>query len=253
MSSLSPSRSRSADNVIGVLPRPRRQHWLARPMLHYTRVVAAAILGAAVGLACLAGAVRPGPPRTRPAVRTLAVKRPLPEGVSERDVVKWVPLRQPSGRTELAPWTSTDAELVHDPQVLKHLLVPAPAEPSASDRDLARLEEEADDAAKAAAAAPKPGAAAGAKREKPSPPLPAAQALAPSAGATKAQGADPAGRRPSLASEPSIRTGRSPLIASAVKPSATDATRSRPVSPHPQPVRQAARPHDDDEPHARPQ
>ncbi len=267
MSSLSPSRSRPAGHIIGVLPRPRRQHWLMRPMLHYTRVAAAALLGATVGLAMLAGAMHSRPPRTRPVVRTLTVKRPLPEDMSERDVVKWVPLRQPSGRTEFAPWTSTDAELVHDPEVLKRLLVPAPAEPSASDKDLARLEQEAKDAAAKAAAA---------KQAKPSPPLLAPHAVAanratgsllpmPSPSSTpvhgspttrgtaaKAQGADPIDRRPSLATPPSTRTG-SPLIAAAPKPAATNTTSSQPISPHPQPAGKAARPHDDAEPHARPQ
>jgi len=37
-------------------------------------------------------------------------RRPLPDGVSEREVPKWVPIRQVSGRVELDPWTSVDAD-----------------------------------------------------------------------------------------------------------------------------------------------
>jgi len=57
------------------------------------------------------------------------VRAPLPAGMSEGDIPKWVPLRRPSGRTELAPWSSVDGYLAQDPDVLDRLLNPAPASP----------------------------------------------------------------------------------------------------------------------------
>ncbi len=133
MSSLSPSRYRPTPNVTGILPHAHERPWFLRPVLHYTRVALAAGLSAAVALAILAGFVHA---RTSRAVQTprtehAVTKRPLPEGMSSKNVVKWVPFRQSSGRTELAPWTSVDAALVHDPSVLRGLLAPAPRKPTA--------------------------------------------------------------------------------------------------------------------------
>ena len=62
------------------------------------------------------------------------VKRALPDGVSEEGVPKWVPMRQASGRTELEPWTSVDAELANESHGLSDALAPQ-ERTRAADRD----------------------------------------------------------------------------------------------------------------------
>lgn len=48
-------------------------------------------------------------------VEPTTVKRPLPEHLAEDQVPKWVPYRQVSGRVELEPWDSVDADTARDP------------------------------------------------------------------------------------------------------------------------------------------
>jgi len=62
----------------------------------------------------------------------VVVKRPLPEGMTEEGVVKWVPIRQPSGRTELEAWTSVDHHWAEMPQIADEVM--------ATDRTLERGE-----------------------------------------------------------------------------------------------------------------
>lgn len=115
---------------------PRVESWSTRGM------IAGAVVIAVAAVACV-GYVRPHRDRAKAAATktsSAAAKRPLPEGMSEQDVVKWVPLRQPSGRTELAPWTSVDAQLVKDPTVLDSLLRPADNSSSASQHEQPREE-----------------------------------------------------------------------------------------------------------------
>ncbi|HJN16830.1 MAG TPA: hypothetical protein QGH10_15100, partial [Armatimonadota bacterium] len=38
------------------------------------------------------------------------VKRPMAAGTNEDHIARWVPVRTPSGRTELEAWTTVDAE-----------------------------------------------------------------------------------------------------------------------------------------------
>ncbi len=72
---------------------------------------------------------------TKPAkTQAVAAKRELPPGVTEDDVVVWVPIRQPSGRTELVPWTSVDAATARDPLALEAVLNPAVKDAEAGDR-----------------------------------------------------------------------------------------------------------------------
>jgi hypothetical protein len=182
MSTLSPSRYRPTPTVIGALPRTDERPWFLRPALHYARVALAAGLGAGVALAMLAGLVHTRTVRAIETPRTerAVVKRALPEGMSSKSVVKWVPFRQASGRTELAPWTSVDAQLAQDPSVLQRLLKPAPEQavaPDAADGQPGLTAPQAE-APKAASVAPgeKPAAAAAPNvpvhRETPSPAAP---------------------------------------------------------------------------------
>jgi hypothetical protein len=101
----------------------------------YVRLALLLGVTAMVGMLGLAAFARPHPStakaaRARQEAATSAIKRPIPEGMTQDDVVKWVPMRQSSGRTEMAPWTSVDAKLVHDPEVLGNLLQPRSGGPA---------------------------------------------------------------------------------------------------------------------------
>ncbi len=63
-------------------------------------------------------------PQEKDSAEKVTVKRELPEGVTEDQVPKWVPYRQPSGRTELEAWTSVDADTARDPYFRQDMLAP---------------------------------------------------------------------------------------------------------------------------------
>lgn len=89
---------------------------------------AAALFGA---LAIEKPSRSPSAPQTAPKKVGVTVKRPLPPGMTEDQVAKWMPIRQVSGRTELAPWTSVDGATGADPDALARALYeegPAPSE-----------------------------------------------------------------------------------------------------------------------------
>ncbi len=143
-----------------------RTGWRLGSVVRQGGVGIAGLVIVALTAVAFASYVRPHGHPTKPAAKTelVTVKRPLPDGMSEQDVVKWVPLRQPSGRTELAPWTSVDAQLVKDPTIVESLLKPA-EKPPASDWADRRPEEtrspapdEARDAESARGAGGKPAA-----------------------------------------------------------------------------------------------
>jgi len=52
----------------------------------------------------------------------VTVRRELPPDMAEDQVPKWVPIRQPSGRVELAPWLSVDAETARDPEAIEKIM-----------------------------------------------------------------------------------------------------------------------------------
>jgi len=124
----------------------------------HSRAVIGGALVIALAAVAFAGYVRPGRGQAKTAAKTspAPVKRPLPAGMSEQDVVKWVPLRQSSGRTELAPWTSVDARLVKDPAVLDSLLGPADNPSPASQNEQPQEELRSPDAGEAGSPADSP-------------------------------------------------------------------------------------------------
>lgn len=63
-------------------------------------------------------------PQQKDSAEKVTVKRELPEGVTEDQVPKWVPYRQPSGRTELEAWNSVDADTARDPYFRQDMLAP---------------------------------------------------------------------------------------------------------------------------------
>jgi len=86
----------------------------------HSKVVLAVVGGvfAAIALGAVVLAAPGSPGATSPAAPG-PVRRPLPPGVSEGEVMAWVPVRLASGRVELAPWSSeepieVDAEALID-------------------------------------------------------------------------------------------------------------------------------------------
>jgi len=69
--------------------------------------------------------------------QSVTVRRDLPAGVTEDQVPKWIPIRQPSGRTELVPWTSVGGETARDPNAIERVMAvgEAPAESASHDAE----------------------------------------------------------------------------------------------------------------------
>jgi hypothetical protein len=124
---------KATQSVTGRLGRVRCRGyaWLVVLAFLTPRRIVAGILTASAGTA---GAVATMPRRPAPATQPapqpqpVVVRQPLPEGVTETDVQKWVPNRRVSGRTELKPWQSVDAARARNPEVLRKLLQPVETE-----------------------------------------------------------------------------------------------------------------------------
>lgn len=72
----------------------------------------------------------------------ITVRMPLPPNTTEEDIPKWVPVRLPSGRTELVPWSSVDADIARNPDSLANVLDQPDPEPRPTlAADKAKLEE----------------------------------------------------------------------------------------------------------------
>jgi hypothetical protein len=119
--------------ITGRLGRVRCRGYLWLVVLAFAtpRRIVAAALAASAGTAGVVGTMdhQPAPVSERaPEPQSVVVKHPLPPGVAEEDVQKWVPNRRVSGRTELSPWQSVDAARTRNPEVLRKLLQPTEAE-----------------------------------------------------------------------------------------------------------------------------
>lgn len=135
MGTARPSRpqSKPTPSATGRLGRVRCRGymWLVVVAFLTPRRIVAGAVAVSAGTAGAVGSMhRQPPPITAPAPepQPVVVKHPLPEGVAEEDVRKWVPNRRVSGRTELSPWQSVDAARSRDPEVLRKLLQPAETE-----------------------------------------------------------------------------------------------------------------------------
>jgi hypothetical protein len=70
------------------------------------------------------------------------VKRPLPDHLTEEQVPKWVPYRQPSGRTELEAWDSVDAGTARDAYFRQDIMAPKQSRTLFPKRDIDGFEDE---------------------------------------------------------------------------------------------------------------
>jgi hypothetical protein len=122
----------------------------------------------------------------------VTVKRELPEGVTEDQVPKWVPYRQPSGRTELEAWNSVDADTARDPYFRQDMLAPKESPVFLGESDAGTSAEgpvgppeelrEDESPSEEAAASAEPEQAAGLSEEQPSGALAAEEPVAPPLG-----------------------------------------------------------------------
>ncbi len=127
------TRHEATQPVTGRLGRVRCRGyvWLVVLAFLTPRRIVAAALAASAGTAGVVAATdhHPAPvAQAAPQPQPVVVRQPLPEGVAETDVQKWVPNRRVSGRTELAPWQSVDAARARNPEVLRKLLQPVETE-----------------------------------------------------------------------------------------------------------------------------
>jgi len=116
------------------------------------------LVGGLCGLCCLERVTGPPKASASKPQQPVTVRRPLPPGVTEDQVGKWVPIRQVSGRTELAPWTSVDGGATRDPEALTRVLnanATTPSSPPAPKPAAPKPEEETK-TAEPPAAQPKP-------------------------------------------------------------------------------------------------
>jgi hypothetical protein len=148
--SLSP---KPAPPVTGRLGRVRCRGYIWAIVVTFLtpRRMVAAALTASAGTAGVVGTTDRQPaPVTQPAPQPqpVVVKHPLPAGVTEDQVQKWIPNRRVSGRMELRPWQSVDAARATNPEVLEALLNPVepapaiPADITAGDEALGQAAEE---------------------------------------------------------------------------------------------------------------
>jgi len=137
---------------------PRRHLRHLVPALILVAVAATAFGMVAADRRSLSASAKPAKPEA------VTVKRELPEGVTEDQVPKWVPIRQPSGRTELEPWTSVDAATGRDPEALETVLSGDEEKQDGLDRDRESAEESAEEGGEESGDTPAADAKAEAER-----------------------------------------------------------------------------------------
>lgn len=147
--------SRSAS--LGAAAADRRSGVPVFPPNHARLAVGIGVVVLALTVFIFAGGMRPPPGDTRAASAATkgdaagkedadgktVVKRPLPPDVTEDQVPKWVPHRQASGRTELEPWNSVDADTGRDDQFRVELMGPRKPKRSLPERRFDSLDDEA--------------------------------------------------------------------------------------------------------------
>ncbi len=80
------------------------------------------LVAIAIGTASATKALDPAPVARATGTVEQPIKRPTAEGVTDKDIVKWVPMRLASGRTEHEAFTTLDEEWVNDPSIIDKVM-----------------------------------------------------------------------------------------------------------------------------------